>query len=83
MIDVQPFLDKLDRLKEYMELRIDGKGKVFSINIDAIPNQITTEQIIKLYYQTGWLFGTNIYNDNYQQPRELSFDEWLETLTHK
>jgi hypothetical protein len=82
MIDIQPYLDKLDKLREYMFLRIDGKGKVFSINIDAIPIHHTPEEIIQLYYQTGFLLGTSIYNDSYQQPREITFDEWLETQAH-
>lgn len=82
MIDVKPFTDKLDKLGEYMNLRIDGFGKVFKINLDAIPKPKTVKEILDLYFQTGWLFGTNMYNGNYEPPKEITFEEWLKLNTN-
>lgn len=82
MIDITEFEEKLDRLKEYMALRIDGKGKVFSININALPVQYTAKQLIDMYLQMGIHFWQSDHND-YVPPRELSFEEWLQLNTNK
>jgi predicted transcriptional regulator len=80
MIEVQKYLDKLDRLKEYMGLVIDGKiqGRIW-FNALAFPD-LPIKELIRLYNETGMMFC------NSEEPtifKQFTFDEWLETLTHK
>ena len=77
-IDIQPYLDKLDLLKEYMCLKIDGKGKVFMVNTDAIPYRMPTKELLRIWDETGLLFCTSIDNDNYEPPKEITFEEFYQ-----
>lgn len=75
MIDVQPYIDKLDKLREYMFMRIDGRMNTFWINIDAIP-KYTPKDLIELFNATGMM----LYNGSEQPPppEKLTFENWLE-----
>ena len=79
MIDIQPHLDKLDRLKEYMDAKIDSKGEGVWIDIyslDITWKQYTVNELIELFFQTGVLLG----NSNQQQStiRKVTFEEYLQ-----
>lgn len=82
MIDVQPYLDKLDRLKEYMDAWIDGGGSGIWINIDALSKDFTVEEIIDIWECTGWLICNREIDETYKPPRKLSFEEWLQLNTN-
>jgi hypothetical protein len=74
-INVQPYIDKLELLKEYMNLWIITDGvPLIMINIDALPH-ISTKQIMDIWNQCGVLVGRA--NNNYPASSKLSFDEWL------
>jgi len=77
MIDVQPYIDKLEKLKEYMALVIDNRGSCISFNTDVF-SSLRPNDIIDLYLQTGIMF----YRDGYQQSKvkKLTFEEWLSPL---
>ena len=74
MIDVQPYIDKLDRLGEYINLGIDGVGSFIWINVDAIP-QMNTDKFLQLYAEMGMIFFNG--NPPTLPTRKLSFEEWL------
>lgn len=76
MIDVQIYIDKLNKLREYIFIGIDSFGKGFWINIEAIP-RITADEFLRLYAEAGILF----FNGNTHTPevKKLSFNEWLNT----
>jgi hypothetical protein len=75
MINTQPFIDKLDLLREYMYWKIDNWGvDAFTINLSALPT-ITPEAMMKMWLQTGVLM---CYGEPAQPSvRILNFDEWL------
>ena len=78
MIQITPYIQKLDRLREYINLMIDGKGGFCWVNIDAIP-QMNPEQFFRLYAETGMIF----FDGNPPPPptKKLSFEEWLQLKT--
>lgn len=80
MIDVQPYHDKLDKLKEYMEAKIDGIWEFLWINIDSIP-EMTTETFLRLFAETGMMFCNG--NEPSVPTRKLSFEEWYNNQTQK
>lgn len=62
MIDVQPYLDKLDRLKEYMDAYVNYKA-----------NEIgKTNRVLNLYFTTGMLIS---YSGTHNKP---DFEEYLQ-----
>ena len=70
MIEVQPFIDKLERLKEYMNMRIELQ----------VMQLRETETFWKLYKETGMMFAAMAYKTEIP-----TFDFYLkfpETLTH-
>ncbi len=75
-LPVSHFINKLDLLKEYMALRIDGGGKILEICLDDISPSLSVENIVNIFRQTGLL----IYSDTtYAPPKELTFDEYITT----
>ena len=74
MIDVQPYIDKLELLKEYMAKRIDAIGEYGWTDIGWLPI-MTASKVVQLYHETGILY----WIDPKTEPmvREHSFDEWL------
>ena len=76
MINVQPFIDKLDRLGEYMDMKIDNKGSILTIDWEWM-HKITLEAAIDIYKQTGHMMYA--HPEKHQQPisRKLTFEEWL------
>lgn len=76
-IDVQPFIDKLEVLYEYMCIKIDDNRVQFQINMGALPSWHNTNDIIKMYFETGWLF----YNSNAEPKPTLTlvtFEEYYQ-----
>lgn len=74
-IDVQPFIDKLEVLKEYMCLKIDGIGSGIWINLDAM-SAFTPKEIFEIWQQTGWMMYTSPKPSDYPEPKELTFEEF-------
>lgn len=56
MIDITPYQQKLEWLREYMCNRIDGSlfDSIMDIRIEA--HMYSVEQIMRLYNQTGLVF---------------------------
>lgn len=81
MIDVSPFHEKLNLLKEYINAGIDTTGHGVWINLDAM-SSFTPQEIIEIWESTGWLIQPTQKEES-DLPRKLSFEEWLETHTHK
>jgi hypothetical protein len=77
-MNAQYYIYKLERLKDYMGMVIDGYGSHIWLNIDAV-HQITPEQFLRLYAETGMMF----YNSNPppEPVKKLSFEEWFEKVT--
>lgn len=77
MINIAPYINKLEILKEYMDLKIDNIGKSFWIDIDSIPH-MNPDYFIQLWTETGMIF----YNGNPppEPPRKLSsnFEEFYQ-----
>lgn len=76
MINISPYIDKLDILREYMGLLIDGKimGRIW-FNANAFPD-LPLEKLMKIYNETGVMFC------NCEEPtkfEQYTFEEWLET----
>lgn len=69
MIDVTPFIEKLDMLKEYMDRFTDEKY-FFATN----PNYESSSWVM-FCHKNNWRWVVNGY--------VLPFDKWLETRTHK
>jgi len=78
MIDIQPYLHKLDKLKEYMDAKIDGKDRTIWINFDAI-SDFTPQEIMDIWKSTGWLISSTKITKDEDLPRTLTFEEWYES----
>lgn len=74
-IDVQPFIDKLEVLKEYMVHKIDGEMDLCKINFVAIPVMPVSE-VIRIFNETGVLV-TRTY-DNQSVITIKSFEEFYQ-----
>lgn len=55
MINVTPYIDKLELLKEWLFYKIDDRRFSFQINFGAI-SHFTAEDLIRMYNETGVLF---------------------------
>ena len=77
MIDIQPFLKKLDKLQEYMLMKIDGKGSYVTIDWEWMP-KISLEAMLLIWEETGYMMYSK--PEMHLQPtcRKLTFEEWLE-----
>ena len=77
MIDIQPHLDKLDRLKEYMDASIDNEIKSVWIDMDALEEKpMSIKEIMKWFDSTGVMF----YTPNRNEPivKRITFEEYLQ-----
>lgn len=79
MIEVQPFIDKLDKLREYMGLLIDSRitGRIW-FNANALPN-LPFEKLMEIYNQTGIMFYNSEEPTKFEQ---FTFEEWLKLNTN-
>lgn len=73
-INIQPYLDKLELLKEYMFLKIDGRWDVSEFNYGALP-VLHSSEILRIFNETGNLMYTPNFNP---QVKVLSFEEFLQ-----
>ena len=72
MINIQPYIDKLDKLKEYINGCIDNYGAFMTINFEAIPS-MPVEDIIRTFFETGIVF----LKSGQETPiSKISFEEW-------
>lgn len=77
LIKIDEYITKLEWLKEWIALMVDGalpritKGNGININYDAIPkSQLTPKAIMDLFYSTGVLFWQepdNSYPVNFEE----------------
>lgn len=75
MIDISLYITKLDILREYMRLLIDGKMQI-TIDLNALPiPALSTDQIMGIYYETGVLFY-NREDAGYPVMKPTSFEEY-------
>lgn len=79
MININPYIEKLELLKEYIGIKIDSWGKIVTMNYDFI-SSLRPEDIIELYYQTGIIMYRG---DAQPEVKTFSFIEWLENRHHK
>lgn len=72
MINIQPYLSKLDSLREYMEMRIDREGMIWMawMNLQVCPTE---------YYIRNNLPIPQPYQKEINFEIKISFDEWLQT----
>jgi hypothetical protein len=77
MINVQPFHNKLDKLKEYMDFFIDGNiiGTIF-FDTSALPT-LTVKEILNILYTTR-VYISHSSNEN-KTPIFIkqTFEDWL------
>lgn len=86
MIIIQPFIDQLDKLKEYIDLKIDNNTGGIWIDIETLENvfietnyrYLSPDKIIGLFFQTGVLLCRS---DNFKEPkvRMMTFEEFCQT----
>lgn len=82
MIDVSPYIDKLEALKEYMAAVIDGRVSGWGINIEAIPRLLSIDEIFKVWHETGVLFYRGDESIT-PEVKTISFDEWYNSKNNK
>lgn len=77
MIDASAYMERLEWLKEWMALKIDGllptiePGDNFPLNINLFPeSQLTPKEIMNVFYQTGVLLWKQ------KTGREINFHEY-------
>lgn len=76
MIDISHYINKLEVLKEYMGLLIDGKLRVL-IDLDTLPIPAPSpDQLLALFYQTGVLFHRE-EPQTYPAMKPTSFEEYF------
>lgn len=79
MINVQPYIDKLEVLKEYMNLSIDRSGMRVWLRLEAMPT-LSIDQILNFFWETG----VALYSKDKEvvsETKTLSFEEYLESKT--
>jgi hypothetical protein len=80
MINVQPYIDKLEALKRFISLSVDDKLPVtfvdYEISIEMAYNPaLRRNDIIAMYNQTGTFY----YRGDYQHTETMrppTFEEW-------
>jgi hypothetical protein len=76
MFEVSPFIEKLEKLKEYIGMTVDGLGNYIMFNTDAF-NNLRPSDVLDLWAQTGIL----VYRGGgTQEIKKLSFEEWYSPL---
>lgn len=76
MIDIQPYIDKLELLKEWLFASIDSNFNTFWVDITAIPQRLDISDVLFVWQQTGMMYFK--HEDYPSVVRQLSFDEWYE-----
>lgn len=72
MIDVQPWVDKLEELKRFMCHVIDGGGSYILVG-NNFYSSLRPEDLLDLFFQTGILvYRTDLSNES----KRLGFSEW-------
>jgi hypothetical protein len=66
MIDVSPYINKLEVLKEYMALRID-RPRMWLLDMGSLP-WLSWEEVMRIYDQTGFYY----YNSQPPSVKELT-----------
>lgn len=74
MIDVSPYIEKLEKLKKYIGLKIDNMGAVLQVDHSVLPT-LSIEQMLELAMEKN-IFWYEPINDNFM-PKKLTFEEWL------
>lgn len=83
MIDVSPFIDKLELLKEYMGLCIEDNISVWKV-ARYETSEGTYPEPKKVFDNDGKLLRTVFgWSLSIPIPEKITFEEWLETITHK
>lgn len=74
MINIQPYLTKLDKLKEFINGSIYFNPISIYIDIESIP-KLPIDEIIKIWNQTGIIsFGKG----EEAKPTKITFEEWYQ-----
>jgi len=86
MIDITLYQNKLELLKEWIADRVDGKiSPPIWVNLDAMPFNLTIDQVLKIWQQTGNCFFRK--QDVIDHPAiPVSFEEYYrykEELKHE
>lgn len=78
MINVQPYINKLEVLKEWIALKISNPTGSFWIDINAIPVKSSIEQIMRIYEQTGIIFA---HSEPMPEPiyKDITFEEYFQS----
>jgi len=77
MIDITPYQERLEWLKEWIHKRIDG-FPTFYIDIEAVPKINSMEKFIEIYTQTGIMFYTKNEISQHNLVMPVSFDEYCQ-----
>lgn len=82
MINVKPYLERLDRLREYMNEVIDGRVNQIVIDYEWLPN-LTVDAMMEIFYETGWLVNSS--PEYYMRPvaRLITFEEYLQYINNQ
>ena len=75
MIDVQPYIDKLDKLRQYCSIRIDNAGHLISVNYAVLPTY-SFEYILSMFHQTGILYYNPVKIEQLSDT-VTTFEQWL------
>ncbi len=79
MINVQPYIDKLEVLRRYMSGIIDGKtGHGIYLDMNAI-QPLSPKEILDVYYQVGVLFYTPQEDSGMYRTKVITFDEYFQS----
>lgn len=82
MINIQPYLQRLELCKEWLFHKIDGtlplkhdqSGTMVAINIGAVP-KMSWDEVIRTWEQTGVMFYRD---DPFENMRPVTFEEYCE-----
>lgn len=75
MINIDPYLQRLEWLKEWIVGIIDGDVFPVLMDISAIPIKTDIEEIMRIYRQTGVLFYRGFFECK-STPLFANFDEY-------
>jgi hypothetical protein len=81
------FNKEFDLLQKYINYRVDWysvylrDGRIFYINIDAIPCYFTPKGLIAMYQQIGWSFVPyKVDTSMISEHKCLTFEQFKQTL---
>lgn len=85
MID---FNKEFDILQRWIDYRVDWyavyltQGRMFYIDIDALPTTATPKQIMKWYQETGIVYYRTASSIEINEHKCLTFEQFKETLCY-